>query len=154
MPSSTNQSAEQRFREAFARLKNGNPKVLPIGALVSQNNIAKEAGCDPSALRKSRYPELISEIQTYVHVYGEERPPSTRQKVLRNRQKNRSIREAKRDSDRQRDSLASQLLCANAMIVELNRKLTDAEAKLDALVPKARPISFPSGKTTDNPKQG
>jgi hypothetical protein len=60
------QSAEDQFREAFVRLRNGQPRVLPLGTAVTQSNVSREAGCDPSALRKTRYPELISEIQKYV----------------------------------------------------------------------------------------
>lgn len=60
------QNAEDQFREAFLRLRNGHPRVLPPGTTVSQNNVAREAGCDPSALRKKRYPELIEEIQEYI----------------------------------------------------------------------------------------
>lgn len=57
--------AETDFREAFERLKAGTSRVLPWGSPVTQNNIAKEAGRDPSALKKSRYPTLIDEIQKW-----------------------------------------------------------------------------------------
>lgn len=147
MTSSGNKNAEERFREAFVRLREGRPRTLSIGSLVSQNNVAKEADCDPSALRKSRYPELINEIQAYVEAHKDELQPSGRQEVLKNRRKNRSIREAKIDSDRQRDQLASQLLCANAQIVELSRKLADANAKLDALMPSAKHFSLPNRRS-------
>lgn len=147
MTSSANKSAEERFREAFVRLKDGRPRTLSAGALVTQNNVAKEAGCDPSALRKSRYPELINEIQAYVDAHKDEQPPSNRQEVLKKRRKNRSIREAKIASDRQRDQLASQLLCANAQIVELTRKLADANAKLETLMPSAQRLSLPNRRS-------
>ena len=152
MPLSKAQSAEQRFKDAFGRLKNGDPIVLPPSTPVSQNNVAKEAGCDPSALRKSRYPELINEIQAYVHSQSGNRPPSTRQEVLQKRRKNRSVRQAKLDSDRQRDLIASQLLCANATIVELTRKLADAEARLEALAPQAAPLQFPARTPPARPR--
>lgn len=58
--------AEQRFREAFERLKSGCPELLPPGSLVSQNNVALEAGCTPSALRKERFPTLVSDIQRHL----------------------------------------------------------------------------------------
>ncbi|MDG9873771.1 hypothetical protein N7592_11245 [Pseudomonas juntendi] len=58
-------SAEQSFRNAFERLKTGQTSILPKGSLPSQNNVAREAGCDPTALRKSRYPELIAEIKAW-----------------------------------------------------------------------------------------
>jgi len=63
MQSSKPKAAEANFRRAFERLKAGAPKVLPLGTPVSQNNVAKEAGCDSSALRKSRFPCLVAEIQ-------------------------------------------------------------------------------------------
>lgn len=151
MTSSANTSAEERFRQAFARLKEGRPNTLSAGALVSQNNVAKESGCDPSALRKSRYPELINEIQAYIDAHKDERPTSNRQEILKKRRKNRSIRQSKIDSDRQRDQLASQLLCANAQIVELSRKLADANTKLESLMPSAQLLSLSSRRSKVNP---
>ena len=59
-------SAVEQYNAAFERLKHNRPERLPKGALVSQNNVAKEAGSDPSALKKSRFPLLIAEIQKYV----------------------------------------------------------------------------------------
>ena len=66
MSSNQMSKAELQFYEAFIRLKNNKPNILPKGTKVSQNNVAKEAGVDPSALRKSRYPNLISEIQEWM----------------------------------------------------------------------------------------
>lgn len=74
MKSSPDKSAEQRFRDAFDRLKKGNPKVLPYGTPVTQNNVAKEAGLTQGALRKSRFPLLIAEIQQYVGTHDQKRP--------------------------------------------------------------------------------
>ena len=74
MPSSKPKTAQANFREAFERLKASAPKILPPGTPVSQNNVAKEAGCDPTALKKQRYPDLVAEIQAYVDAYGNERP--------------------------------------------------------------------------------
>lgn len=48
--------------------------LIPKGTPVTQNNVGKEAGSDPSALTKSRFPSLIAEIKTYVEQYAEERP--------------------------------------------------------------------------------
>lgn len=144
LPVELAKSAEDRFRAAFERLKNGEPQVLKRGTSVSQNNVAKEAECDPSALRKSRYPELINEIQAFVDAHKGDLPNSTRQEILKKRNKNRTIRQAKAASDLQRDELASQLLCANAIILQLARKLADAQAKLEGLKPLAERISFPT----------
>ena len=51
--------AEQHFRQTFERLKVNRPKALPKDTLVSQNNVAQEASCDLTALRKSRFPTLV-----------------------------------------------------------------------------------------------
>ncbi len=150
-------SAEANFRAAFERLKVGAPKVLPSGTPVSQNNVAKEAGCDPSALRKSRFPSLVAEIQNYLAAHAGERPESERQKLLKQRQRSRSARETITDLKKQRDAVAGLLVEANAQIAILTRRLADAEARIEALqpsatvhqvtrgVPKARPNSVSSG---------
>jgi hypothetical protein len=142
-PAAQPKNAEDRFRAAFERLKNGVPEVLKPGTPVSQNNVAKEADCDPSALRKARYPELINEIQAFVDTHKVDPKNSERREILRKRNKNRTVRQAKADSDLQRNALASQLVCANAMILQLTRKLSDAEAKLRVLQPVADHFSFP-----------
>jgi len=80
-------SAGERYRAAFERLKSNKPERLPKGSSVSQNNVAKEAGSDPSALKKSRFPLLVAEIQKYVEEHGKERPPSVRQVSLLARKK-------------------------------------------------------------------
>ena len=118
-------TAEQNFREAFERLKSNKPKICPIGTVVSQNNVAKEAGTDPSALKKSRFPTLIAEIQQYVSTI--EAPASNRQKELLKKKKNRSLKERLEDVTKQRDSLASMLAEADITILELKDKLKHYE---------------------------
>lgn len=113
-------NAEHSFRQAFDRLKSGKPELLPMGTAVSQNNVAKEAGCDPSAMRKSRYPKLISEIQTWIDSNEEDRAPSPRQATLAARKKNRTLRDRLEDIQIQRDSLASLLVEADTKIHELS----------------------------------
>lgn len=142
MPTSEKQpdptpNAEQRFRDAFKRLKLGVPEVLPRGTLVSQNNVAKEAGCDPSALRKTRFPLLVMAIQEWVESHKGEQPPSERQSLLKQRRKNRDTRETIADLKKQRDVVAGLLADADLRIVELTDKLADVQARLDQLQPSA-----------------
>lgn len=118
-------TAEQNFREAFERLKSNKPKVCPIGTLVSQNNVAKEAGVDPSALKKNRFPTLIAEIQQYIGTI--EVLPSNRQKDLLKKKKNRGLQERLDDVTKQRDSLASMLTEADLTILEIKDKLKHYE---------------------------
>ena len=160
MKSARPKTAEANFREAFERLKIGAPKVLPTGAHVSQNNIAKEAGCDPSALRKARFPSLVAEIQSYVAAHGGERPESERQKLLKQRQRSRTTRETIADTKKQRDAVAGLLVEANAQIAILTRRLIYAEARINGLQPKAgtiqlsesKPKGVPRGMDNDEPK--
>ncbi|MBK1681425.1 hypothetical protein [Rhodocyclus tenuis] len=135
-------NAEQRFREAFDRLRFGVPKVLPKGAQVSQNNVAKEAGCDPSALRKSRFPLLVIAIQEWVEVHKGDPQPSDRQRLLKQRRKNRDTRETIADLKKQRDTAAGLLADADRKIVELSEKLADLQAKLDDLLPSAKVLDL------------
>jgi hypothetical protein len=78
------ETAEQRFRAAFDRLKDDKPQILPRGTPVSQNNVAKEAGTDPTALRKKRFPALIREIQAWVELHSQQQ---TLQRVRRERKR-------------------------------------------------------------------
>lgn len=135
-------SAEHRFRNAFERLKLGVPQVLPKGTPVSQNNVAKEAGCDPSALRKSRFPSLVIEIQKWVASQKHDQQPSKRQLLLKQRGKNRTLKETIADLKKQRDVTAGLLADADLRIVELTEKLADMQARLDYLQPTARVLKF------------
>lgn len=125
-------SAVENYRAAFERLKNNMPERLPKGAKVSQNNVAKEAGSDPSALKKTRFPSLILEIQKYVESFSEVIPPSVRQQNILARKKNRGLRERNYKIKQQRDHLASLLSEADATIIELYDRIAELEAKLPA----------------------
>lgn len=121
-PNSTTQpkgSAESAFREAFDRLKRGKPDRLPKGTSISQNNVAKEAGCDPSALRKARYPSLIAEIQRWITEHAPDAPQSPRQTILAQRGRNRSLREKIEALKAERDHALSLLVEADAKILDL-----------------------------------
>lgn len=123
-------SAEQRFRHAFERLKANTPRVLQRGTPVTQNNVAREAGCDPSALRKSRFPMLVREIQAYLEL-NQDAMESGRHIRLKNRQANRTKAEKLKDVIRQRDAAQSTLTSANERIVELSAKVRSLEMRLD-----------------------
>lgn len=135
MSSATDQvSAEQRFRQAFERLKADDAKVLPKGTPVSQNNVAKEAGCDPSALRKARFPSLVREIQAYVELHKDDRP-SKRQAVLKEREARRERKDKLVEVECQRDVAQSRLASANRRIVELTMEVKRLRLRLDELQP-------------------
>lgn len=135
-------SAEQRFRDAFERLKLGIPEVLPKGTHVSQNNVAKEAGCDSSALRKTRFPLLVMAIQEWVESHKSEQQPSERGNLLKQRRKNRDMRQTINDLKKQRDIAVGLLADADFRIVELTEKLADMQARLDHLQPSSRVLKL------------
>lgn len=118
-------SAVDQYRDAFERLKLNRPELLPKGTPVTQNNVAKEAGSDPSALKKSRFPILIEEIKNYVEQHAEARPPSSNQLNLLARQKSRAMRDRIEQVAKQRDHLASLLSEADAKIIELYDRIAE-----------------------------
>lgn len=124
-----NASAEQRFRDAFERLKKGTTVVLPANSIVSQNNVAKEASCDPSALRKSRFPSLVREIQAYVEIHKSQ-VPSLRS--VRSKLKNKRIDLKQRIEiiTQQRDEAYSQLLHIQRVVLDMAKHITALEAEL------------------------
>lgn len=139
MSQSGRDSAEQRFRASFERLRAGRPERLPKGALVSQNNVAKEAGADPSALRKSRYPELIREIQAFVEIANQQETIDRRRREKR-RRRSESLQEKVKVLRRQRDQAQSQLSSAHRQVLELLRENRVLEGRLAALDPPPTPI--------------
>jgi len=124
--------AEKAFREAFERLKLGKPERLPKGVLISQNNVAKEAGCVPSALRKARFPSLIAEIQRWIEEHAPDASPSPRQKVLAQRRRNRSLKERIEELKAERDHALSLLVEADRKILELVLENSKLQAQLPA----------------------
>jgi hypothetical protein len=86
----TSDTAEVRFRDAFERLKSNRTQILPSGTVVTPNNVAKEAGRDPTALRKTRYPALVREIQTWVKL------PARRKRYVANASPNGARRQTPR----------------------------------------------------------
>lgn len=123
--------AELKFRDAFERLKLGKPDIVPKGTQLSQNNVAKEAGVDPSALRRTRFPELVSEIQDWIEAHkADQNQKSPRQMMLGQRSRNRDIKEKNKDLDVQRDKALGQLLDAQSRIVELTLENQRLRAQL------------------------
>lgn len=125
--------AELKFREAFERLKAGKPDILPKGTQLSQNNVAKEAGVDPSALRRARFPELVSDIQSWIDCHKDEAPQkSSRQMMLAQRSRNRDLMEKVKALEEQRDKALGQLLDAQSRILELTLENQRLQAQLPA----------------------
>jgi len=136
--SSLNETAESKFRAAFNRLKEGKPQVVPNGTPISQNNVAKEAGADPSALRKSRYPALIREIQAYVEI--------TNATELKKKERRIRQRQAKEDTadqiirlTQERDIAQSELLSIQHRILEVLKE----NAMLRTIIDEHRPPPTP-----------
>lgn len=147
MPSILNDSspsdigrAEAGFRAAFERLKRGTPNIVPAKTPVSQNNVAKEAGRDPSALKKNRYPELIRDIQQWIAQHSKTPSRSAHRATLAARRRNRSLKDKMDLLQAERDIALSLLVEADARILDL----TTENARLKALVEPARVTSIRS----------
>lgn len=124
--------AEMMFRDAFERLKHDKPIRLPQGTLVSQNNVAKEAARDPSALKKSRYPCLIREIQKWIEDNGNSpRKRGSYASLLKGaRQANRELKARIEELTQQRDRAMARLVISEDAILDLHRQLQRYKAHI------------------------
>jgi len=145
-------SAEDNFRAALERLKLNEPRLLPKGTPVTQNNVAKEAGCDRTALKKSRFPGLVAEIQSYVATHAGSRSESQRQKLQKQRQRNRTEKEKNEAIVKQRDTLAGLLNDANMQIAILTRRFDDLEGRYNALKERCGQTLVTSGMPKSKPR--
>jgi hypothetical protein len=127
-------SAEINFREAFERLKKNTPIRLPKGTPVTQNNVAREAGRDPSGLRKSRYPFLVQDIQEYLQAMEE---ATTKKKRIRDNRK-RTYKEKIADQSLQINKLCSIVDSQNKYIGELMSEIE--RLKLNVVKPMRNKI--------------
>lgn len=132
--------AEMMFRDAFERLKHDKPIRLPRGTPVSQNNVSKEAGRDPSALKKSRYPRLIREIQKWIEDNGNspKKRGSYASLVKGARDANRELKARIEQLTQQRDRAMARLVIAEDAILDLHRQLQHYKAhvgEVDTVTP-------------------
>ena len=132
--SQKNETAEQRFRAAFERLKVNLPERLEKGTPVSQNNVAKEAGVGTTSLRKKRYPCLIKDIQDWVSARDADQIAHQKKKRTRDEQhlSNQVFLEQLRA---ERDWAQSQLVSSHRQILELLEENAQLQARLDELLP-------------------
>ena len=115
MSSINKKSALELFSEAFERLKEDRPINISPGSPLTQNNVAREAGRDPSALRAERYPELLRKIQTYIRSNKDEADRTLKS----SKHRARSIEKRLADCTKQRDRLLSICLSQQNYIDEL-----------------------------------
>lgn len=124
--------AERRFREAMDRLKAGRPQLLPKGTKVSQNNVAREAGVDPSALRRSRFPTLVADIQEWVEAHhGSDEHRSPRQRILAAKSATKDVRKRLEELKQRNDVAVARIILLEERLVEL----TIENERLKALLP-------------------
>ena len=129
--------AEMAFRDAFDRLKRDKPVRMPPGTPVTQNNVAKEAGRDPSALRKSRYPRLIREIQKWIEDNGSapRKRHSSASLIKGARDANRELKARIEVLKQQRDRAMARLVISEEEILDLRQQLQDLKARIGQVDP-------------------
>ncbi len=125
-------SAEQNYREAFERLKSGNPQVLARGMTVTQNNVAREAGQDPTALKKARFPLLVLEIQDYIKQQTSSEELEEQKKSLR---KKRTLEERLKACQSERDQLTSICEAQLNLIEQFQDEISDLKRGISKPIP-------------------
>lgn len=127
------------YLEAFRRLVLKTPLNVEVGTLVSQNNVAKEAGKDPSALKLSRFPSVIKKIQTYLEL--------TNELDSKKRIRNAKVKKGKLTAiakiatlEAQAIETQSKLLSVERRLIEVLQENAELQAKLDELLPPPAPF--------------
>lgn len=119
-------SAEHEFRSAFKRIIEGKTIRIPKGSPPTLANIAREAGRDPSALKKSRYPTFIAEVEEYNNapsVTVNKTDRSLTAQLAAARAENRSLREECSNLCQERDAAQTKILNLQQALVAMNLQL-------------------------------
>ncbi|MGY6153734.1 hypothetical protein [Paraburkholderia graminis] len=130
--------AEQRYRDAFTRLKDNVPRLLPRGTPVTQNNIAREAGSDASAFRRTRYPTLHCEVQAWIKANARVDEKLEKRKKLRRQRE--TLKQTVTRLKKERDSAQSELVSAHRSILDLLETNAMLRTKIDELRPPPTPL--------------
>lgn len=133
--------AERQFREAFDRLKAGRPQNIPKGKKLSLASVAQEAGLVRSALKRSRFPELYSEIEQWVEAHKDDPDQGTPYKrSLVARAANRDLRKRNEEMRKQRDHAVAQVVILAERVLELTieNQRYRAQLELDNVKPLVR----------------
>lgn len=96
---------------------------------MSQNNVAKEAGCTASALRKERFPELVKQIQDHVGS-SSKAPQDLRERLAHAEQRNKHLVQEKAALRDRYDLQTSRVLSLLAEAAELRRQIKSLESEL------------------------
>ncbi|MDN6883828.1 hypothetical protein QMO14_09495 [Variovorax sp. CAN2819] len=96
---------------------------------MSQNNVAKEAGCTASALRKERFPELVKQIQDFV-APSAKAPNDLRERLAHAEQRNKLLLQERAALRDRYDLQTSRVLSLLAETAELKRQIKILESEL------------------------
>ncbi|WP_414728273.1 hypothetical protein [Zhongshania aliphaticivorans] len=124
-------TAEESFRAAFERLKKGCNVILEGKVPVTQNNVAREAGRDPSALKKNRYPLLVLEIQAFVKAQEDKARVRSSSKDNRTRSDKEKIQALRKQNGVLESMLHFLREENNALMEELDKLKTGIPLKID-----------------------
>ena len=130
--SSVNETAEQRLWQAYERVKFGKTQVISLGSPMSQANVAREAGLVPSALRKSRFPQLVRQIQADVEINNQEETLRRKRNFWRKKIKV-DLSTRIKILEAQRDSAQAELISAKRLVLELLQEKDSLQVQLDEL---------------------
>ncbi|QXI32034.1 hypothetical protein [Pseudomonas promysalinigenes] len=114
-------SAEAEYRKAFRRIVEGKAVRVEKGSKPTLANIAREVGRDPSALKKSRYPTFVAEVEAYVESCGsvlEPRDRSLSTQLASARAENKALRQRCAILTDERDAAQSKVLNLQMSLVE------------------------------------
>lgn len=128
-------SAECRFRAALARIIDGSALNVERNAQITQNNVAREAGVDPSALRASRYPALVKEIRDLACIARANVGRMGHKPHLPRSEERRDEKQRYQDMKRQRDHAAALLASADSEVLRLMLRVRDLERHIEETSP-------------------
>lgn len=86
---------------------------------MSQNEVAREAGRDPSAFKKSRYPIAVMKVQNYIQQQNEKKEAKKNSTDNRKRTDKEKIADQRNQIDKLSSIVAAQNLTIQNLLTEI-----------------------------------
>ena len=128
----SHKATREALQLAFARLRHGNPRVVPKGTRITAAAVSQEAGVDRATLYRYHEP-VLSDIRRHTESTSQEKLKESRSLNAKSEEKLREYRQLAQEAQEREEKLARINHRLNARVNELEKLLAVREGVISGL---------------------